>query len=242
MNLQFDNDTDFAAFTQDLRARINAREIRSLSRPNLRASAVMMLIMNKNGEAHVLLTKRTSHVGTHKGEVSFPGGTCDPEDDGPRATAFRETFEEVGIPADQIEYLGEFDHFMSIAGFHVSTFVGVIGYPYTATVNGDEIDACFEAPLAIFRDGKYDKKQQVEFEGDTFNIYHYYYNGFEIWGLTARILTDFGLKILCDCPDPISLSCPEHAARSLTRLARITAESVFFGKPVRPMLPPHNKI
>ncbi len=197
MNLQFDNDNDFAAFRKELRARLNGRGIRSLSRPNLRASAVMMLIMNRDGEAHVLLTKRTSRVGTHKGEVSFPGGTCDPEDADSRATAFRETFEEVGIPADQIEYLGEFDHFMSIAGFHVSTFVGVIDYPYTVKLNGDEIDACFEAPLAIFRDRKYDKKQQVEFEGDTFNIYHYYYNGFEIWGLTARILTDFGAKILC---------------------------------------------
>lgn len=196
MNLHFSNEHDFRNFVSELQDRLSSWKVRELDRPSLRASAVMVLIMEKDNEAHVLLTKRTSKVGTHKGDMSFPGGTRDEEDSDLLATALRETEEEVGIVPEDIEVLGEFDHFMSVAGFHVSTFIGIIPHPYTYTVSEDEIEACVEVPLHIFRDRKYDKKQEIEFEGDTFNIYHYFFNNYEIWGLTARILTDFGVKIL----------------------------------------------
>ena len=196
MNLHFSNDHDFHDFTIELKNRLASRPVRELDRPSLRASAVMMLIMEKDNEAQVLLTKRTSKVGTHKGDMSFPGGTRDEEDKNLLSTALRETQEEVGIAPEDIEVLGEFDHFMSIAGFHVSTFIGIIPYPCAYTVSEDEIEACVEVPLHLFRDKKFDKKQEIEFEGDRYNIYHYYYGSYEIWGLTARILTDFGTKIL----------------------------------------------
>ena len=95
----------------------------------------MILIMNKDGKAHVFLTKRTDKVGTHKGHVSFPGGGIEDGDENIMDTAIRETFEETGIAPEDIDVIGQFDEFFSIGGFHVSTFVGAIKYPYMYTIN-----------------------------------------------------------------------------------------------------------
>ena len=77
MRLQFDEASGFDRFQEELAGRLKSRDVRSIERPDLRASAVMMLLMNKEGEAHVLLTKRTDKVTTHKGQISLPGGKYD---------------------------------------------------------------------------------------------------------------------------------------------------------------------
>ncbi len=196
MNLQFPGEDDFSRFKKDISEKLRLLNVRTIIKPEFKPSAVMMLIMNRDGNAHVLLTRRTTTVTTHKGEVSFPGGSFEEGDGSLLDTALRETDEEVGISPGHVEVLGEFDHFISIFGFHVSTFVGVITHPYEYILNTDEIESIVEVPLQIFKDEKYDKCQPMEFQGNTYNVYHYMYEGYEIWGLTARILTDFARKIL----------------------------------------------
>ncbi|MFW5861885.1 MAG: NUDIX hydrolase [Spirochaetota bacterium] len=196
MNLQFSSDGDFSKFKQEISEKLGQLGVRTIVKPEFRPSAVMMLILNREGSAHILLTRRTTTVATHKGEVSFPGGSFEEGDTTLLETALRETYEEVGILPGHIEVLGEFDHFISIFGFHVSTFVGVITHPYEYLLNPGEIESIVEVPLQIFRDEKYDKCQLMEYQGNTYNVYHYMYEGYEIWGLTARILTDFARKIL----------------------------------------------
>ncbi len=199
MKMQFAGEADFQEFKAELRKRLEAREPREVVKPEFRKSAVMMLFMNKDGMPHVLLTKRTDKVATHKGQMAFPGGGYDTDDADILQTALRETYEEVGIPAGDIDIIGQFDDFISIAGFHVVTFVGTIRHPYEYVINRDEIDDYVEVPLSLFVNMQYEKVQQVEFEGRSFNVYYYFYNGFEIWGLTARILTDFAAKIINGC-------------------------------------------
>lgn len=198
MNLRFTNDADYEEFLAGVKARLDAQEHRILEKPEFAPSAVMMLFMNIGGEPHVLLTKRASTVATHKGEVAFPGGKRDPGDADTLRTALRETEEEVGVKPGDIRILGEFDHYFSIWGFHVSTWVGAIRHPYEYKINRDELDACFEAPLSIFYEEKYYKSEVFNFEGREVTVYYYNHGGFEIWGLTARILTDFARKILKD--------------------------------------------
>jgi 8-oxo-dGTP pyrophosphatase MutT (NUDIX family) len=199
MKIRFGSAAEFDEFKSVLRTRLDTHSPREVSKPEFKRAAVMMLFMNKGGEAHVLLTKRTDKVATHKGQIAFPGGGYDEEDGDILRTALRETQEEVGIPADDIELLGQFDDFISIAGFHVVTYVGAIRHPYAYTINRDEIDEYIEVPLSLFVDRKFEKVQQLEYEGRSFNVYHYLYHGFEIWGLTARILTDFAAKIINEC-------------------------------------------
>jgi 8-oxo-dGTP pyrophosphatase MutT (NUDIX family) len=199
MKMSFQNGDDFAAFREELRQRLSAHAPRAIQKKSLRPAAVMILIMNRDGEAHVLLTKRTEKVGTHKGQMALPGGGYDESDGDFLRTALRETEEEVGVCPSDIDVLGRFDDFISIAGFHVVSYIGVIPYPYEYTINRDEIEDYVEVPLSMFVNREFGKVQQVEFEGHMYNVYHYYYKNFEIWGMTARILTDFAAKILNRC-------------------------------------------
>lgn len=198
MKMRFNSGAEFEEFKEELRRRLASRPNRELEETGLKHSAVMVLLMNKGGAAHVLLTRRTDTVSTHKGQVAFPGGGMDDHDDDYRAIAYRETFEEVGIPRDRIEYLGRFDDYVSISGFHVTCFIGAVGYPYEYRINPDEIESHFEAPLAMFVEQKFDRAEIYNFGGKDYRVFYYYHEGYEIWGLTARILTDFGEKICRD--------------------------------------------
>ncbi|HSV96177.1 MAG TPA: CoA pyrophosphatase [Spirochaetota bacterium] len=200
MKMRFQNEDDFACFREELRQRLSLHAPRTIQKKGLRQAAVIILIMNRGGEAHVLLTKRTEKVGTHKGQMALPGGGYDENDGDFLSTALRETEEEVGVRSADIDVLGRFDDFISIVGFHVVSYIGVIPHPYEYTINCDEIEEYVEVPLAMFVNREYGKVQQVEFEGSMYNVYYYYYQNFEIWGMTSRILTDFAAKILNICP------------------------------------------
>jgi len=198
MKLNFNNPEDFEQFKKELSRRLRERDTRQLDNPGYRPSAVNILLMNKNNEIHVLLTKRTDKVSTHKGQMSFPGGGYDEEDGNIVETAYRETFEEVGITSEDIECLGQFDDYISLFGFHISCFVGSIHYPFEYIFNEDEIDDYVEAPLSLFIDLRYDRIEYYNIKGQDVKVYHYLYDGYEIWGLTARILTDFAQSVLKD--------------------------------------------
>jgi len=194
--LTFDDYNHFLAFCDKIKQALNQRPPRAIERKSLKDAAVLIPIIFKDNQPYVLVTKRTNNVGTHKGEVSLPGGGIDEDDSSPLETALRESYEEVGIKPEDVTILGEFDHFISIYGFHVYTFVGVIPYPYQLTINHDEIESYTEVPLSLFVEEKYDDVQYYTYEGTPYAIYYYHYNGYTIWGLTARILTDFSRKVI----------------------------------------------
>ena len=207
MKMYFETDNDFSAFKEELRRRLESRPNRDLEESGLKHSAVMMLLMNRDNAPHVLLTRRTDTVSTHKGQVAFPGGAMDDHDDDYRSVAYRETWEEVGIPREKIEYIGRFDDYISISGFHVTCFVGAIEYPYESTLSRGEIESIIDAPLAMFVDQKYDRYEIYNYKGNDYRVFFYYHRGYEIWGLTARILTDFGEKICRDQESGSDNSC-----------------------------------
>ncbi|MEJ5361308.1 MAG: CoA pyrophosphatase [Spirochaetota bacterium] len=194
--LIFSDYNEFMTFCDRIKQVLHQRPPREIERKSLKDAAVLIPILFKDNQPHVLVTKRTNNVGTHKGEVSLPGGGIDEDDATPLDTALRETFEEVGIKPDDVTVLGEFDHFISIYGFHVYTFVGVIPYPYPLTINTDEIESYTEVPLSMFVEEKFDDVKYYTYEGAPYAIYYYHYNGYTIWGLTARILTDFARKVI----------------------------------------------
>jgi 8-oxo-dGTP pyrophosphatase MutT (NUDIX family) len=195
MKTSFQSNDDYVSFTEELEKRLKKIEPRELVSDDLKRSAVMVLFMNKNNSPHILMTKRSYKVKTHKGQISFPGGGYESEDKDIIETAYRETFEEVGVPKSEINYIGKFDDYVSIYGYHISCFVGSIDYPFNYDFSSDEIDDYVEAPLDIFINLKYDKTSKYEHEGKEYTILYYYYEHQEIWGLTARIMTDFAQKI-----------------------------------------------
>jgi len=130
MNRLLPKEINFDVFLKDILNGLEKHDKIIKENPGYKLSAVMMLIMEKNGEPHLLLTKRSDLVRTHKGEISLPGGKKDLIDENILETAFRETFEEVGVLREEISYLGQFDDYLSIFGYHISTFVGMINYPF----------------------------------------------------------------------------------------------------------------
>lgn len=195
MKINFDNDNDFTIFKDELKERLTNRIARKIDPSGFVKSAVMILLMNINNSPGVLLTKRSEKVKTHKGQISLPGGACDDEDGDILHTAYRETFEEVGIPCEKIELIGQFDDYISITNFHLASFVGAVEFPAEYSFSDDEIDDYVEAPISIFINGEYDRIEKFHHLGRDFKVYYYLYNNFDIWGLTARVLTDFALKV-----------------------------------------------
>ena len=178
MKTRFETGHEFIEFKEELKKRLAERQPGEIDSSGHRLSAVKLLLMNKDNEVRVLVTKRSGKVRTHKGEVSLPGGAFSEEDGHIINTAYRETYEEVGIPPEKIEYLGRFDDYISIAGFHVSCFVGAVDYPVAYTINTDEIEAYGEIPLSIFLNLEYDDVQTYNHKGVDYQVYYYNYGQF----------------------------------------------------------------
>lgn len=195
MNLQFDKPADFEAFKETLRNNLKNREKRSINFPGYRKAAVMMLFFEKNNRPHVLLQLRTDRVSTHKGQVSMPGGSFDSTDRDLLHTALRETNEETGIDPSLIEVIGEFDEYISIMGFQVNVFAGALNSKVEYKACDDETEQILEVPFSLFYNEEYYKCEKLTHEGREFDVYYYDFNGITVWGMTARILTDFSRKI-----------------------------------------------
>lgn len=154
-------------------------------------AAVLLPLFPKEGELHVLFTKRTPHLTHHSGEISFPGGVCEPGDRDYADTALREAWEEVGITPEDVELLGELDDCHSIHNYLVTPVVGVFPGEYRLTVNDAEIERLIEVPLSHFAKPGVFRAEEWLKDGRPRLVYFYRYQEDEIWGLTARILKQF---------------------------------------------------
>lgn len=195
MKIEFSSNYAFQDFKQTLKETLASREKRTINFPDYRKSSVMMLFMEKENTPHVLLSLRTDRVSTHKGQVSFPGGSWDETDKDYLETALRETYEEVGIDPAEIEVLGEYDEYISIMGFHVYVYVGALNREVKYIPCADEIEEILEVPFSLFYHEKYDRCEKVTYDGRDYDVYYYTYGSSTIWGMTARILTDFSRKV-----------------------------------------------
>lgn len=184
-------DCDAVAFKEHVRGVLDGRVRQTLEDPALRCAAVLLPLLCKDGQWHVLVTQRTELVETHKGQISFPGGACDPGDTGLEATALREACEEIGLAPEQIEVLGALDDFPSVTYFAVTPFVGVIPYPFPYQLERQEVAAVVEVPLAFLREPGRLRKEVWERNGQPHDVYFWDYGDYTIWGLTARILKHF---------------------------------------------------
>jgi nudix motif 8 len=179
-------------FDDDVLAGVRAR-LASLSRRRLTGAmpraSVLVPLCHVDGRAAVLFTKRTETVGTHKGQVSFPGGRRDDDDKDAVDTALRELFEEVGIARDRVVVLGELHEAMAVTGVGVSTVVGFVGDvdPGALRVAPAEIAEAFALPLPSLVDPRHRVLQTLgRHRAPRFTA-----GPHPVWGLTAFILDAF---------------------------------------------------
>lgn len=164
------------------------REKTCIDDPGLIRAAVLIPLFKKDGEYHVLLTRRTDKVGHHKGQVSFPGGRQDQGED-LLSTALREAREEMGIAEEDVRILGELDDMCTFSSdFCIAPFVGLIPYPYSFKINRHEIEEIIEVPLSVFLDPAKSRQELRSRNGERVPVYFYQHDEHTIWGATARIL------------------------------------------------------
>jgi 8-oxo-dGTP pyrophosphatase MutT (NUDIX family) len=155
------------------------------------AAAVLIPIYFRDGEAHLLFTKRANHVEHHKGQISFPGGRQDDDDRDLLHTALRETEEEVGICAQDVKIIGQTDRFLTNTRFMITPWIGIFPYPYSFKVSQAEIDYLVEVPLRHLLLSDCFEMKPFEWDGLIGKIHYYHYGEEVIWGVTGFLLSNF---------------------------------------------------
>lgn len=155
---------------------------------HFQAAAVLMPFDWHNGDACVWLTERSMHLRQHRGQIAFPGGKCDADDDGAEATALRETAEELGIGHDNWHIIGRLRDCYVPTGFVVSPVVALRRRPLPWQPNPHEVAAVFAVPLARVLDPQHYQTQQIQYHQHNLTVHNLPYAGYRIWGATARML------------------------------------------------------
>lgn len=156
---------------------------------DFRPAAVLVPLFVREDTVHVVLTKRTEHVRTHQGQVSFPGGSFEPSDGTLLRTALREAEEEVGLRQEDVRILGVLDDLPTfVSGFVVRPFVAEVPYPYEFVHDLTEVDHVFSPPLDLFADPSRRREELRERDGHTYAMVSYDVDGNVVWGATARML------------------------------------------------------
>ena len=160
------------------------------------ASVLIALVQRSNG-LHVLLTQRTDHLRDHAGQVSFPGGRAEPDDDGAAGTALREAEEEVGLPRAQAEVIGSMPSYTTVTSFVVTPVVALVHPPLVLALDSVEVAEVFEVPLAWLMNPAHHRRHLVDFQGLQRQFLSMPWAGvaadgtpreYFIWGATAAML------------------------------------------------------
>jgi 8-oxo-dGTP pyrophosphatase MutT (NUDIX family) len=155
-----------------------------------RLASVLIPIYCDQGEWHLVYTRRTDLVEEHSGQVSFPGGIVEDEDDTAQSTALREAHEEIGLLQKDVQVLGALDALLTVTQFKICPFVGMIPWPYEFEPNPDEVARVFSVPLQWLLDPANLEKRFRQPIPNAPEVPVYYFKPFQdeiIWGATARI-------------------------------------------------------
>ncbi len=161
--------------------------------------AAVMVLITDAAEPELIFTLRSKHLNQHAGEVCFPGGKWELQDDSLLTTALRETHEEIGLSPNMIDVLGALPARATKSGAMVQPFVGKIPADCRFDLNPHELEELFRVPVAAFHQGLQVRMDIFERQGQRVRIPAYVYQGYEIWGFTAGVTAEL-LKLLESLP------------------------------------------
>ncbi len=154
----------------------------------LRPAGVLVPVVYRGSEARVILTKRSSALKHHPGQIAFPGGKQDAADVDIRATALREAHEEIGLSPDTVDILGNLPRHETVTGFDVTPVLARIHAPFIPRPDHGEVAEVFDVPLSHLMDpGRY-RVEKRRWQGVWRRYYAVPFGPYYIWGATARIL------------------------------------------------------
>lgn len=154
----------------------------------LRPAGVLVPVIAGAAGAEVLLTKRSSRLKHHPGQIAFPGGKQDEGDADVTAAALREAEEEVGLPRGHVEVLGTLPTHETVTGFLVTPVIGWIDRDFDVQPEPGEVAEVFRVPLAHVTNVALFTIQSRRWRGTRRHYYTVPFGPYYIWGATARIL------------------------------------------------------
>jgi 8-oxo-dGTP pyrophosphatase MutT (NUDIX family) len=154
---------------------------------NERAAVLIPIIPAREG-LQVLLTRRAEHLRYHPGEISFPGGRIEDFDRSAIETATREAHEEIGLPSDKVEVLGELGGYFTLHGVCITPVVALVKEPIELIADPNEVSDIFQVPLNFLLDPSVYDTRSHQHKGTVRNYYSAFYQQRHIWGVTAGII------------------------------------------------------
>lgn len=187
-----------------------------LDASQLRQAAVLIPCVDRPQGLSVIFTKRASHLKSHPGQISFPGGKYEFFDHSLADTALREAHEEIGLHPSQVSIIGQLPALITISRFNVTPFVAFVEDGYQSLIDKNEVDYIFEVPANyLFNpDNLYSKKMQIK--GTAHRIFAINYQRHFIWGVTAQIIQALQSQL------DIKNMMPSHITNSRDYLAHIS--------------------
>lgn len=183
--------------------------------PGARLAAVLALFYPRHGEPHLVLTRRTSHLKTHSGQISLPGGRIDPLDFSAKEAALRETREELGVATDDLEVFGPLirqaeppePHYVQVSHSVLLPFLAFSRDRPAFVPSPDEVAEVIELPLSHLLDPSCVEEEVWMVRGEPRRVGFYRFGPHKIWGATARILRQI-VELAGGAPPPPNLLAP----------------------------------
>ncbi len=154
-------------------------------------AAVLIPLVVRSGGLHVLLTQRTGHLSDHAGQISFPGGRIESDDADAVAAALRESTEEVGLNAADVDVVGVLPHYLTATHYRVTPVVGLIECLPELKLDRFEVAEAFEVPLEFLMNPAHHELRAMQWQGQRRAFYAMPYlstRRYFIWGATAAML------------------------------------------------------
>ncbi len=152
---------------------------------HLQTAAILVMLYPKHNKTHVLMTKRALHLNSHAGEISFPGGVFEEEEDeNLLETALRETHEEIGVQVEASKVIAQLPTVNTRLGFEITPFVSVLSEAMEFDAEEDEVEEILEIPFTSLLSTQ---QRDVGFSPDQ-DMVMYWFKHHRIWGASAKIL------------------------------------------------------
>lgn len=161
----------------------------------LRPAAVLVPIWLRPSGPRLILTKRSSHLKHHPGQIAFPGGKVDATDASAEAAALREASEEIGLPPESVQIVGLLPAHETVTSFSMTPVLGLVRDDFTPIPEAGEVEEVFSVPLShVLNPGNYAIERR-RWLGQWRRYYAVPYGPYYIWGATARILCGLAQRV-----------------------------------------------
>ncbi len=170
---------------QSINRLINSPE---LPESSFRHAAVLILVACGENGSSIIFTLRTEHLSSHAGQVSFPGGTRDSDDNSIEHTALRECEEEIGLRAESVRIIGRLGNLLMPSGYCVTPVVGLFSAATPLTPSPREVAEIFGVPTAIALNPASYQRSSMLYRDMEREVLEFHHDGYRIWGATATIL------------------------------------------------------